>query len=92
MSNGLLLTLANSALIQNPVLVTCGRGWSSRINVSLNKGRPGLPKRMNFGGVISDPKNFVAVFWVIFRGKNDDFLEKGGGERSHLSEKFRCRF
>ena len=34
------------------------------------------------GGVISNPNNFVAVFLRYFcknfRGKNDDFLEKGG--------------
>ena len=38
------------------------------------------------GGVISDPKNFVAVFAVILRGKNDEFAGKEGG--SLQSEKF----
>ena len=45
------------------------------------------------GGVISDPKNFVADFSIInehffgnFEGKNDEF------SGSRLSEKFCCRF
>ena len=38
------------------------------------------------GGVISDPKKFVAVFAVILRGKNDEFVGKEGG--SLQSEKF----
>ena len=37
-------------------------------------------------GVISDPKNFVAVFAVILRGKTMNFWEKGGG--SLQSKKF----
>ena len=38
------------------------------------------------GGVISDPKNFVAVFSVILRGKTMNFWEIWGG--SLQSEKF----
>ena len=30
------------------------------------------------GGIISNPKNFVAVFSVILGGKNDEFSGKGG--------------
>ena len=42
------------------------------------------------GGVVSDPKNFVADFFGKFEGKKDEFSGKGGG--SLQSEKFRCRF
>ena len=51
-----------------------------------------LPRQMNFrkiserGGVISDPKNFVAVFSVILRGKTMIFWEIWVG--SLQSEKF----
>ena len=39
------------------------------------------------GGIISDPKNFVAVFFfVILRGKALNFQDKGGV--SLYSEKF----
>ena len=63
------------------------------INRELDKGRATLPNWMIFrktskgGGVISDPKNFVAFFRG---GKNDEFSGKGGG--SLQSEKFRCIF
>ena len=30
------------------------------------------------GGIISDPKNFVADFVGNFEGKNNEFSEKGG--------------
>ena len=38
------------------------------------------------GGIISDPKNFVAFFLVILRGKTMNFWEIWGG--SLQSEKF----
>ena len=38
-----------------------------------------LAKGEGDGGVISDPKNFVADFSVILRGKSNEFSGKGGG-------------
>ena len=65
-----------------------------------SKGSLYLPKQMNFrkiserGGVISDPKKFIAIFFALekailvmnFRKK----LRKGGGH--FRSEKFHCKF
>ena len=39
---------------------------------------PNFPSQLPKGGVISDSKNFVAVFAVILRGGNDEFSGKGG--------------